>query len=76
MAGLTSLLIGPWKKTGLLFGVSRGIGGSILNGLGSFQSVFLYRFLQTLFCTLIHEEIIPQKKSTAAAPPSKRILTE
>jgi hypothetical protein len=30
-----------------------------LTGLGSFQFVFLYRFLQTLFCTLIHEEIIP-----------------
>jgi len=36
-----------------------------LTGLGSFQFVFFYRFLQTLFRTLIHEEIIPQKKSNA-----------
>ena len=30
-----------------------------LTGFGPFQFVFLYRFLQTLFGSLIHEEIIP-----------------
>ncbi len=45
-----------------------------LTGLGSFQFVFLYRFLQTLFRTLIHEEIIPQKKSNAAALRQKESL--
>ena len=29
-----------------------------VTGLGPFQLVFLYLFLQTLFRTLIHEEII------------------
>jgi hypothetical protein len=44
MASLTSFLIGPWKKTGLLFGVSGGSGLRLLPGLGSLQLVFLYRF--------------------------------
>src|SRR5882672_7687040 len=59
---LTSFLIGPGKKTGLLSGVFVVLGGRgviFLTGLGTFQSAFLYRFLQTLFRTLIHEEIIP-----------------
>jgi len=66
MTGLTSLLVGPGKKTGLLPAILWGIGHRFLSGVGAFQFFFLNRFQQTLLRTLVHEEIISQKKLIAA----------
>jgi hypothetical protein len=50
-----------------LFGFLGGSGERFLIRVEAVQFIFFYRFLQTLFRTLIHERIIPQKKSIAGS---------
>jgi hypothetical protein len=57
-SSLPSFLIRPRKKAGLRFGVLRKIGFRLLSRVGAFQFIFLNFFQPTLFCALIHEEII------------------
>jgi hypothetical protein len=76
MGRLASFLIGPRQKTGLRFGIPGGIGGSILDRLGSFQSFFLNRFLQSFLRSLVHAGDYTAEEIHLGSGASKRIVAE